>query len=263
MTGNTNHIIRQLFQADTLEKVSLQDLENITLEYPYFNAGHYLFCRKLKIENNYIPPEKTQRSALYFTNPFWMQWLLKNAQDEPQTEVVGPEVAFAPISLDVSNAPENREDPLPNSQEVPEAEPQGPADQLLTAPATVNTVPPLFEPYHTIDYFASQGIKFVQETNPSDKLGKQLKSFTEWLRMMKRLPQDPIPVTPENTSEESIETNAAESIEEKEVLTETWAEVLVKQGKTQNALEVYRKLSLLNPDKSAYFAARIEQLNVN
>jgi hypothetical protein len=47
------------------------------------------------------------------------------------------------------------------------------------------------------------------------------------------------------------------------VLTETWAEVLVKQGKTQNALEVYRKLSLLNHDKSAYFAARIEQLNVN
>ena len=45
-----------------------------------------------------------------------------------------------------------------------------------------------FEPYHTVDYFASQGIKLSQEDNTKDKFGKQLKSFTEWLKSMKRLP---------------------------------------------------------------------------
>ena len=44
-----------------------------------------------------------------------------------------------------------------------------------------------FEPFHTIDYFASQGIKLRAEDLSKDKLGKQLKSFTEWLRSMKRI----------------------------------------------------------------------------
>ncbi|MBC7903805.1 MAG: hypothetical protein H7Y27_10290, partial [Gemmatimonadaceae bacterium] len=47
----------------------------------------------------------------------------------------------------------------------------------------------LFEPFHTVDYFASQGIKTdKQEDNPQDRLGKQLKSFTGWLKSMKKLP---------------------------------------------------------------------------
>ena len=42
-----------------------------------------------------------------------------------------------------------------------------------------------FGAYYTIDYFASQGIKVSQEENPKDKFGKQLKSFTDWLKTMK------------------------------------------------------------------------------
>ncbi|MDQ2862518.1 MAG: hypothetical protein M3R50_02505, partial [Bacteroidota bacterium] len=44
-----------------------------------------------------------------------------------------------------------------------------------------------FEPLHTVDYFASQGIKISEEFLQNDKLGSQMKSFTEWLRSMKKL----------------------------------------------------------------------------
>jgi len=40
------------------------------------------------------------------------------------------------------------------------------------------------------------------------------------------------------------------------------AEVLAKQGMREKATEMYRKLSLLEPEKSAYFATRIEQLKI-
>jgi len=40
------------------------------------------------------------------------------------------------------------------------------------------------------------------------------------------------------------------------------ADVLVQQGRTNKAVEVLKKLSLLNPSKSTYFAAKIEQLKV-
>lgn len=116
----------------------------------------------------------------------------------------------------------------------------------------------LFEPLHTTDYFASQGIKLQDDPQPGDKLGKQLKSFTEWLKTMKKLheskPAGDVPL------DVSVQNMAEKSNVEEEILTETMAEAFVQQGKAGKAVEVYEKLSLLNPAKSAFFAAKIENL---
>ncbi|MFZ1529343.1 MAG: hypothetical protein WAT19_11350 [Ferruginibacter sp.] len=116
----------------------------------------------------------------------------------------------------------------------------------------------LFEPLHTTDYFASQGIKLSEEVQITDKLGKQLKSFTEWLKTMKKVHDNrqsadaPLDVSVQNMAEKS---NV-----EQEILTETMAEAFLQQGKRDKAIETYQKLSLLNPAKSAFFAAKIENL---
>ena len=120
----------------------------------------------------------------------------------------------------------------------------------------------LFEPLHTTDYFASQGIKLSEEVQTGDKLGKQLKSFTDWLKTMKKTGQGKLPAT--NPSIDLAVQNLAEkSNKEQEVLTESMAEVYLQQGKAEKANEIYKKLSLLNPAKSAYFAAKIELLKEN
>jgi hypothetical protein len=118
----------------------------------------------------------------------------------------------------------------------------------------------LFEPFHTVDYFASQGIKVTQEEAPKDKFGKQLKSFTEWLKTMKRLPAAEIASTVENSSEQKIENLASDSVNSADVVTEAMAEVWLRQGNAQKAMEIYNKLILLYPSKSAYFAAKIDSL---
>jgi hypothetical protein len=43
-------------------------------------------------------------------------------------------------------------------------------------------------------------------------------------------------------------------------LTETMAEVLAKQGQIDKAIQLYIKLSFSNPEKTAYFADKIQQL---
>ena len=117
----------------------------------------------------------------------------------------------------------------------------------------------LFEPLFTTDYFASQGIKLSEEVKPDDKLGKQLKSFTEWLKTMKK---NKAAQPSESTAivDISVEKMAENSNKETEVVTESMAEVFIQQGKSKKAIEIYEKLSLLNPAKSTYFAAKIESL---
>ncbi|RZA27185.1 MAG: hypothetical protein EOP02_10495 [Proteobacteria bacterium] len=60
--------------------------------------------------------------------------------------------------------------------------------------------------------------------------------------------------------QQAVIQTAAHSIEEKEVVTEAMAEVWIKQGHNAKAIDIFNKLSLQNPSKSAYFAAKIEQL---
>jgi len=122
---------------------------------------------------------------------------------------------------------------------------------------------PLFEPYYTIDYFASQGIRLSLDEVPTDRFGKQLKSFTDWLKIMKRLPLTTILEQADELDDINIQSIAAHSNEERDIVTETMAEVLARQGKYEKAIDLYHKLSLLNPSKSTYFAARIEQLKTN
>ena len=116
-----------------------------------------------------------------------------------------------------------------------------------------------FEPLHTSDYFASLGIKLSGKILHSDKLGKQMKSFTEWLKEIKKLQPDQLPLQSEK-ADLTIQKLAEASNLGVEVETEAMAEVLIQQGNKQKALIVYKKLSLLDPSKSAYFAAKINQL---
>lgn len=116
-----------------------------------------------------------------------------------------------------------------------------------------------FEPLHTVDYFASQGIKLSEDALANDQLGKQVKSFTAWLKSMKKLHPGQLPEQNE-VIEKLIQTSSEASNQSANVLTEAMAEVLVKQGKSEKAIEMYQKLSLLNPSKSAYFAAKIERI---
>ena len=162
--------------------------------------------------------------------------------DQATTQVAGPVASGGTVT-----------------ESLPAAEAEQPLKIIIETSPAKNDL--LFEPYHTIDYFASQGIKLDKiDPNPQDKLGKQLKSFTEWLKSMRKLPQASVAKVLAENEETAVINAAAHSVVGKDVITEAMAEVLEKQGLHDKAADVYRKLSLLNPSKSAYFAARIEAL---
>ncbi len=145
-------------------------------------------------------------------------------------------------------------------EKMPELEGMPPIPSFKIEPLEPGKMELSFEPYHTVDYFASQGIRFRDDEKPKDRLSQQLKSFTEWLKTLKKVPDAEVSVGPTRQEEKKVEQMAQVSIADPAVVTEAMAEVWEKQGNTVKAIELYEKLSLLDPDKNAYFAAKIEHL---
>lgn len=69
-------------------------------------------------------------------------------------------------------------------------------------------------------------------------------------------------VAQEGEPEEEITTEATFD-EEDDLVSEELAEVYLAQGLKSEALAIYRRLSLLNPEKSVYFAEIIQRLETN
>ena len=175
------------------------------------------------------------------------------------------EVAFAPGEVVLEDDKLLNEAPLETrTEEISSLEPENTTEEKTSASESEDTrshnndEEVAFEPLHTVDYFASQGIRISPEIM-NDKLGKQMRSFTDWLKSMKKLHPGKLPEQNE-VIEKIIQSSAEESNADAEVLTEAMAEVLIKQNKHEKAIEMYEKLSLMNPSKSAYFAAKIESI---
>ena len=67
-------------------------------------------------------------------------------------------------------------------------------------------------------------------------------------------------IVAEDGEVESEVKTEADFDEDDDLVSEELAEIYAKQGLNSEAIEIYRKLSLLNPKKSAYFAVQIEKL---
>ena len=119
--------------------------------------------------------------------------------------------------------------------------------------------PMVFEPLFASDYFASQGIKLSEVVQPGDKLGNQLKSFTQWLQTMKKI-QNTTTQDAADAPDSAVQQLANKSNIENEIITEAMALAYLQQNKTAKAIAVYEKLSLQYPGKSDYFAAEIKGL---
>lgn len=292
MQSNLDTVVRYLFQQEELSRVPVETLRAFVEAHPYSAAGRYLLTRKLRDEHSEDFESEIETSVLYYNNPLWLQFLLEDGAD--QAKAARPEIPLqpdeaeplsdekvavadnepaAPVQLEKEKGdvlpPEEASslkaeaepaDPEPAIPVPPQAEDPKPA-QALAAPSPAGQEP-LFEPYHTIDYFASQGIRLRPDDLDKDSFGKQLKSFTEWLKSMKRLTPADLAQASSLDKElaENVQVLAGHSIEGGDVETEAMAEVWIKQGNKAKALAIYEKLSLQNPAKSHYFAAKIEQL---
>ena len=234
MAKETDYLVQSLFERESFNELTLDELKGMTEEYPYASILHYLYTKKLRSSLHIGFQEAVSHTALFFQHPQWLQYQLN---DEGEMGV------FKKNNFEQSNSAlqEERE------------------DEVLVEEEPLN-IP--IEPYRTVDYFASQGIKLSKEEQ-KDELARKVQSFTAWLRTMKRMQPAPENTTHKNIDEIFGNNSEPTEKEDNEVFTEAMADVYLKQGLREKAIEVYKKLSLQNPANRATFAVKIELIKEN
>ena len=296
-----NKLVFSLFKKSSLEECNIEEINELTNQYPYFSSAQLLLAAKQKQSGQPDFEKQLNTASLHVNNPLWLDHLLNSKSSNekiileekvPVEEVKAP-VEEVKVPVEEVKVPVEEVRVPVEEVKVPVEEVKVPVEEVLEEPNNdelvlekthhefvvaskedVVAAPPppvankeeskeqalVLEPYYTVDYFASQGIKNVIEEKPADRLSQQLKSFTDWLKTIRQLPPQQVAAMSDARSEEKVVELATHSIEDRTVETETMAEVWIKQGQPEKAVEIYRKLSLLNPSKSSYFASLIENL---
>ena len=273
----TDYMIQSLFQRESMDEMTLDELKGHAEAFPYSSIVQFLYTCKLKSQYHLDFPEAVSKTALFFDDSSWLNYQLREEGEKGNfrkilygshhndtNEVEGVEGLNLPAEgrgveeVDFDENEGGFHDPA-IVQAIEKIELQDPN----TNPASGTNKDFEFQltPYHTIDYFASLGIKINME-NEKDELSLKVKSFTAWLKTMKRLQPGPETVTVKDI-QSILNTQNDKENQPEAILTEAMAEVYLKQGLREKAIDVYNKLSLQNPLNSHKFADKISQIKEN
>jgi tetratricopeptide (TPR) repeat protein len=232
-------------------------------------------------------------------NSFWIQeeteTEIADAEDQAEAVDINDEESAEEPVADKEEVTEEEEE----EEEVAKETTAGGADEQTVTEEEPGRMQkdekPLISPVYTEDYFLQQGEKIsvelpteISSLKPVENkatIAKSLMvmmSFSEWLLHFKNTAEKQIEETKDQKAlktmwqkeklaaaieeeNEEIPENvfemAVNSITKEDGLaSESLAEIYIKQGKYDKAMDMYRKLSLRNPQKNAYFALKIEEI---
>lgn len=211
------------------------ELQNLLEQYPYCSLLHWQMAQRQKSDIATCQEEPKHKMWLHFPHQIWASYLLEKRI--PQEDVC----------VSAEDSAQKLEKIL--------------AVQAASFSQAVEEEMPLYEepePLFKTDYFKHQGIETLPHGHSI--LEKRVRKFTDWLKEMKKLNEVVPQFTTTAKEELAVATSAQNSLENREVITESMAEVLLLQGKERQAIKLYEKLSLSNPEKSTYFADKIKRL---
>lgn len=249
------HLILRDKSIPVFDKKTSQELESAVQKYPYFAALQYAnFSAKDQPTAHDIA-----HLALFKGDPYLFACFVQEVQNIKKPI---PEPVIQEDILSLINE-------LPNTNPIEEAKEQKISSATPTAAKTVET-----------PSAAAPAFVFTDEKE-EDKSLMVMMSFTDWLFHFKTKTErereeekdkkalktawqkEKLAAATEEENEEipeAIFKLAMDSISENSIISESLAKVLAKQGKTDKAIEMYKKLSLRNPEKNLYFADRIKEL---
>ncbi len=232
-------------QPELLEKSDISKLEHITEEYPYFQLAHMLLAKAVSAGQPESLTRYLPKAAIYAFSRKALQTLVENDM-EWSVELLDRLTRTRPGTTDA--AEEKTTSPAP-----PENQPE--AGRQNDSPVSYD---PTVLAEFALSYQLSAQFRKEQEKNtgvPSRTPAQEL--------IDKFIKTEPVigALTPESGQNDQVEDlSSRNQIALEDFATESFAEILVRQGKTERAIGIYEKLILKIPEKKDYFAEKINRL---
>ena len=244
---------REIFSKFTTSPaiISAQDipsLEAFAEQFPYCQLAHF-FVAKPHFDLLTVHAEgKIKRAAVFATSRYKLKKFLEISSNYSSRD-----------TADIKVGPSNLAETISPSPEPTEAQ-SSPIDELLSQAKSVEASFTLedkstdlpdtpeqttFLPDSILDSF-TESIKKLKQNEIIDNFIKTEPRITSLAQVSKDPPS-------KDLSERSIKAPAG-------LVSENLANIMLKQGKTDKAIEIYEKLILKYPEKKSYFAEKIENL---
>ncbi len=230
-------------QPELLEKSDIEKLERMTEEHPYFQLAHMLLAKAVSIGQPESLARYLPKAAVHALNRKALQMLVEN------------EMEWSAELLDrlTRTRPEAAAPP-------PEEPPAGPDEN--TAPAErQHEIKVPFDPTVLAEFALAQQLAQKDQDKSGEAAAHSKTTVQELIERFIR--KEPVigALSREPDQQQEIEDlSLRNQMALEDFATESFAEILVKQGKTERAIAIYEKLILKIPEKRDYFAKKIEKL---
>ena len=252
----TEQLLTYLSKPGTLTGENAADMEALVRQYPYFSIGQSLLALAYHRDGNERFNDQLKRAAVAVPNRNKLRLLFVAAPQRPSipadsffrledvTEVesdrtVIPEKTFIIPEIDLSGSPEELNAELALLDEKRKS-----LDELKTLIASR---------LQQIEEEKQRKEEAQEEEVPQKKMSR--KELID-----KFIAENPSISRPKAEFYNPISMAQNSIIDKGDIVSETLAKIYLKQGYLDKAIEIYEKLSLLNPEKSVYFAAQIEKI---
>ena len=282
---NNEEFIALVENPDELKKSDFEGLNEFVSQFPYFQTAHMLIAKQKVRDNDIEADNYLGKAAAYAGNRQKLFELVSPlftetppgkdikipVSQKDQVEVKENEVLIEPAPQDVlpeetkadqEELPDNKiqiedkeikrsftewlnilkegEEPRPKQPDKPEIK-----------------VDPVDESERSSEQFEEVSQVAKLDLHP----GKILSPTEEEMGIIKKFVATNKEKQKKGPAKANLKEEAISSVEENEdIISDTLAQLLVLQGETEKAIQVYEKLILQNPEKSTYFADRIKKL---
>jgi len=250
--------------ANTLNAQCIKDLEKIVTDAPYFQLGWMLLAKAKNKANAGDYKKVLSRTA---ARVYDREQLFDFIYDEEYAQIAQPSKvketeSIADKSVDKTKVAVDATEKKPVKEEIKTAEKHIPPRPIkkdngeeVKSKEDLRSI--VKERLAAIDKEKELAQKQSEEKHIEPKVEK--KSKLDIIESF--IKQNPVINKPKDAEyKEEIDMAERSLTENYDFISETLAEINLKQGHTNKAIKIYEKLSLKYPEKSSYFAAQIKKI---
>lgn len=231
----------------SISKGQTKGLDQILEEYPFFQAAHFLRLYALKKQRSFRYNDALKRTAAYTTDRELLFNYITNFDFELLTIDDSPDATQSPESTEREEA-----------MTVETTRLSEPSEERAAAEKNLGIGSPIDfkrdETYSFGQWLQLSQLKPIDRTVSSDRSNKESKSNIELINDF----IDKRPRMKPADDDDYDDLARQSSTENEQLMTETLAHVYLEQKKYEKAIAAFTVLSLKYPEKSSFFADRIE-----